>query len=199
MKYFKVFLFLLALIPLGRLIWLATNDALGANPIEFVTRSTGTWSLVFLCITLAMTPLRLITGSGSWIRLRRMLGLFSFFYAVLHFSIWLWLDQNFDLGGMLKDVIHRPFIAMGFVSFVMLTILAITSNHWAQKRLGRRWVVLHRMVYLIAVTVILHYWWHKAGKNDFQTVSIYALILLLLLACRIPIIKSLLQRSQALR
>ena len=199
MKYFKVFLFLLALIPLERLIWLATNDALGANPIEFVTRSTGTWALVFLCITLAMTPLRLITGSGSWIRLRRMLGLFSFFYGALHFSIWLWLDQNFDLAGMLKDVIHRPFIAMGFVSFVMLTILAITSNHWAQKRLGRRWVVLHRMVYLIAVTVILHYWWHKAGKNDFQTVSIYALILLLLLACRIPIIKSLLQRSQALR
>ena len=199
MKYFKVSLFLLALIPLGRLIWLATNDALGANPIEFVTRSTGTWALVFLCITLAMTPLRLITGSGSWIRLRRMLGLFSFFYGALHFSIWLWLDQNFDLAGMLKDVIHRPFIAMGFVSFVMLTILAITSNHWAQKRLGRRWVVLHRMVYLIAVTVILHYWWHKAGKNDFQTVSIYALILLLLLACRIPIIKSLLQRSQALR
>ena len=199
MKYFKVFLFLLALIPLGRLIWLATNDALGANPIEFVTRSTGTWALVFLCITLAMTPLRLITGSGSWIRLRRMLGLFSFFYAVLHFSIWLWLDQNFDLGGMLKDVIHRPFIAMGFVSFVMLTILAITSNHWAQKRLGRRWVALHRMVYLIAVTVILHYWWHKAGKNDFQTVSIYAFILLVLLVCRVPIIKSLLQRSQALR
>ena len=192
MKYFKVSLFLLALIPLERLIWLATNDALGANPIEFVTRSTGTWSLVFLCITLAMTPLRLITGSGSWIRLRRMLGLFSFFYAVLHFSIWLWLDQNFDLGGMLKDVIHRPFIAMGFVSFVMLTILAITSNHWAQKRLGRRWVALHRMVYLIAVTVILHYWWHKAGKNDFQTVSIYAFILLLLLVCRVPIIKSLL-------
>jgi len=199
MRYFKVFLFLLALIPLERLIWLATNDALGANPIEFITRSTGTWALVFLCITLAMTPLRLITGSGSWIRLRRMLGLFSFFYGALHFSIWLWLDQNFDLAGMLKDVIHRPFIAMGFVSFVMLTILAITSNHWAQKRLGRRWVVLHRMVYLIAVTVILHYWWHKAGKNDFQTVSIYALILLLLLACRIPIIKSLLQRSQALR
>jgi len=199
MKYFKVSLFLLALIPLERLIWLATNDALGANPIEFMTRSTGTWALVFLCITLAMTPLRLITGSGSWIRLRRMLGLFSFFYAALHFSIWLWLDQNFDLAGMLKDVIHRPFIAMGFVSFVMLTILAITSNHWAQKRLGRRWVVLHRMVYLIAVTVILHYWWHKAGKNDFQTVSIYAFILLLLLVCRVPIIKSLLQRSQVLR
>ncbi len=199
MKYFKVSLFLLALIPLERLIWLASNDALGANPIEFVTRSTGTWALVFLCITLTMTPLRLITGSGSWIRLRRMLGLFSFFYGALHFSIWLWLDQNFDLAGMLKDVIHRPFIAMGFVSFVMLTILAITSNHWAQKQLGRRWVVLHRMVYLIAVTVILHYWWHKAGKNDFQTVSIYAFILLLLLVCRVPIIKSLLQRSQALR
>jgi len=199
MKYFKIFLFLLALIPLERLIWLATNDALGANPIEFMTRSTGTWALVFLCITLAMTPLRLITGLGSWIRLRRMLGLFSFFYAALHFSIWLWLDQNFDLAGMLKDVIHRPFIAMGFVSFVMLTILAITSNHWAQKRLGRRWAALHRMVYLIAVTVILHYWWHKAGKNDFQTVSIYAFILLLLLVCRVPIIKSLLQRSQVLR
>ena len=199
MKYFKVFLFLLALIPLERLIWLATNDALGANPIEFITRSTGTWALVFLCIALTMTPLRLITGSVSWIRLRRMFGLFSFFYAALHFSIWLWLDQDFDLAGMLKDVLHRPFITMGFISFVMLIILAITSNHWSQKKLGRRWVVLHRMVYFTAVTVILHYWWHKAGKNDFQAVSIYAFILLLLLACRISVIKSLLQRSQFLK
>jgi sulfoxide reductase heme-binding subunit YedZ len=185
----RVLIFLLALLPLDRLLWLGFVDGLGANPIEFVTRSTGTWALVFLCLTLSMTPLRLITNSLSWIRYRRMLGLFSFFYACIHFVIWLWLDQDFDLAEMVKDVLKRPFITMGFISFVVLIPLAITSNHWAQRKLGRHWAQLHRIIYLVACTVILHYWWHKAGKNDLATVSIYATILALLLCCRIPYIR----------
>jgi len=190
----KAFIFLLALLPLDRLIWLGFTDGLGANPIEFITRSTGTWALVFLCLTLAMTPLRLVTNSIAWIRYRRMVGLFSFFYASIHFGIWLWLDQNFDLIDMLKDVVKRPFITMGFISFVLLIPLALTSTHWAQKKLGRRWIQLHRIVYLIAATVVLHYWWHKAGKNDFDTVTIYAIVLLLLLCWRIPFIRKLLSK-----
>ena len=190
----KAFIFVLALLPLDRLIWLGFTDGLGANPIEFITRSTGTWALVFLCLTLGMTPLRLISHSTAWIRYRRMLGLFSFFYACIHFGIWLWLDQNFDLIEMLKDVVKRPFITMGFISFLLLIPLALTSTHWAQKKLGRRWMQLHRIVYLIAATVVLHYWWHKAGKNDFDTVTIYAIVLLLLLSCRIPFIRKLLSK-----
>jgi len=188
----KVLIFLLALLPLERLIWLGFTDELGANPIELITRSTGTWALVFLCLTLSMTPLRLVSNSVVWIRYRRMLGLFSFFYACIHFGIWLWLDQDFDLVEMWKDVVKRPFITMGFISLVLLTPLAFTSTRWAQKKLGRRWMQLHRVIYLIAGTVVLHYWWHKAGKNDLDTVSIYALILLMLLCCRIPYIRKLL-------
>ena len=185
----KLFIFLLALFPLDRLIWLGLTHDLGANPVEFITRSTGTWALVFLCLTLAMTPLRLLTNSVAWIRYRRMLGLFSFFYAILHFVIWLWLDQNFDLVDMLKDVLKRPFITMGFISLILLIPLAWTSTHWAQRKLGRRWAQLHRLIYLIAFTAILHYWWHKAGKNDLDAVTIYAVVLLLLLCCRIPYIR----------
>ena len=118
-----------------------------------------------------------------------MLGLFSFVYAILHFVIWLWLDQNFDLVEMLKDVLKRPFITMGFISLILLIPLAWTSTHWAQRKLGRRWAQLHRLIYLIAFTAILHYWWHKAGKNDLDTVTIYAVVLLLLLCCRIPYIR----------
>lgn len=187
----RVLIFLLALLPLDRLIWLGLTDGLGANPIEFVTRSTGTWALVFLCLTLAMTPLRLLTQSLVWIRYRRMLGLFSFFYAAIHFGIWLWLDQNFDLIEMFRDVAKRPFITMGFMSFVLLLPLALTSNHWSQRMLGRRWSKLHRLIYVIAVVAILHYWWHKASKNDLATVSIYAGIVILLLCCRIPHVRKL--------
>lgn len=185
----KPLIFLAALLPLGRLVWLGFTNDLGANPIELITRSTGTWALVFLCLTLTMTPLRLLTNQVIWIRYRRMLGLFSFFYACLHFSIWLWLDLDWNLLEMGKDVIKRPFITMGFLSFVMLIPLALSSNHWMQRKLGRRWAQLHRMLYLVAITVILHYWWHKAGKNDLDTVSIYALIVILLLSCRIPYVR----------
>ena len=189
MVFLKASFFILSLLPLIRLIWLGMNDGLGANPVEWITRSTGTWALVFLCITLAMTPLRFITASTTWIKLRRMFGLFCFFYALLHFLIWLWLDQDFDLQAMMKDVIDRPFITMGFISFVLLIPLALTSNQWALHALGKNWSLLHRLVYVIACTAIAHYWWHKAGKNDLETVMIYGFVILLLLAFRLPMIK----------
>ena len=185
----KPSIFLLALLPLARLIWLGATNDLGANPIEFITRSMGTWTLVFLCLSLAMTPARLITGWAGFIRLRRMLGLFCFFYAMLHFLIWLWLDHDFTIAAMWRDVLERPFIAFGFLAFVLLVPLALTSTHWAQRILGRRWSLLHRFVYAIAVLAILHYWWHKAGKSDFETVSIYGAVIVLLLLMRLPMIK----------
>jgi sulfoxide reductase heme-binding subunit YedZ len=189
MHFLKTSFFILSLLPLIRLVWLGIHDDLGANPVEFITRSTGTWALVFLCITLAMTPLRLLTDSTMWIKMRRMFGLFCFFYALLHFLIWIWLDQNFDVSAMIKDVIDRPFITMGFISFILLIPLALTSNQWSLRSLGKNWGLLHKLVYIIAFTAIAHYWWHKAGKNDLGTVSIYGLVILLLLAFRIPKVK----------
>ena len=196
MNSVKAIIFLLSLTPLARLIWLGVHEDLGANPIELITRSTGTWALVFLCITLAMSPLRLLTNNAAWIKLRRMLGLFCFFYACIHFSIWFWLDQNLDLQSMWSDVLKRPFITMGFVTLVLLTPLALTSNQWAVRKLGRRWSVLHKLIYLIACTAITHYWWHKAGKNDLEVVSIYGSVLLILLICRLPTVKRLIQRKR---
>lgn len=189
MKIFKFAIFTFGLLPLLRLFWLGALDGLGANPIEFITRSTGTWALVFLCLTLAMTPLRLITGSTIWIRLRRMLGLFCFFYACVHFSIWFWLDQGLDIEAMWADVLKRPFITMGFLSLVLLLPLALTSTQWAVRQLGRRWAMLHKLIYFVACTAILHYWWHKAGKNDFSTVGIYGVVIAGLLLLRLPIVK----------
>jgi sulfoxide reductase heme-binding subunit YedZ len=195
MMFLKSAVFLLSLIPLGRLVWLGYEDGLGANPIEFITRSTGTWALVFLCCTLTMTPLRLVTGSVIWIKLRRMLGLFCFFYASIHFSIWLFLDQSLDLQAMFHDVIKRPFITMGFVSLVLLIPLALTSNRWSVRQLGKRWTLLHKLIYIIAITAIAHYWWHKAGKNDLQTVWIYAGVVLVLLVFRLPFVSQYLRQQ----
>jgi sulfoxide reductase heme-binding subunit YedZ len=193
LQYLKPAIFLLALLPLGRLIWLGNAQDLGANPIEFITRSMGTWTLVFLCLSLAMTPARMLTGWTGFIRLRRMLGLFCFFYATVHFLIWLWLDHNFSLAAMWQDVLERPYITFGFIAFVLLIPLALTSNHWAQRKLGRRWSQLHRLIYAIAVLAILHYWWHKAGKSDYETVSIYLGIIVVLLLLRLPFIRQFVQ------
>ena len=195
MNFLKTVVFLLALTPLVRLIWLGAHEDLGANPIEFITRSTGTWALIFLCITLAMTPLRLLTNNAAWVKLRRMLGLYCFFYACIHFSIWFWLDQNLDLRSMWGDVLKRPFITVGFITLVLLTPLALTSNQWAIRKLGRRWTILHKLIYLIACTAIVHYWWHKAGKNDVEVVAIYAAVLLALLILRLPTLRHLIQRK----
>ena len=177
--------FLACLLPLLRLSWLGWSDELTANPVEFVTRSTGTWALVFLCLSLSMTPLKRLTGWSQWMRFRRMLGLYSFFYAVLHFTLWLWVDHALDLAAMWQDVLERPFIAAGFTAFVLLIPLAATSTNGMMRRLGRRWGQLHRLVYLIAIAAILHYWWHKAGKNDFSTVSLYAGVVAWLLGIRL--------------
>lgn len=177
--------FLASLIPLLRLFWLGWNDDLTANPVEFITRSTGTWALVFLCLSLSITPLRRLTGQPQWIKFRRMLGLYSFFYAVLHFALWLWVDHAFNFPEMWQDVLKRPFIAAGFTAFVLLIPLAATSTKGMMRRLGRHWTQLHRLVYLIAIAAILHYWWHKAGKNDFGTVGIYAAVVTWLLGIRL--------------
>jgi sulfoxide reductase heme-binding subunit YedZ len=193
LQFVKPTVFLLALLPLARLIWLGVAEDLGANPIEFITRSMGTWTLVFLCLSLAMTPARILTGWTGFIHLRRMLGLFCFFYATLHFLIWLWLDHDFSLGAMWQDVLERPYITFGFLAFVLLIPLALTSNRWAQRKLGRRWSHLHRLVYAIAVLAILHYWWHKAGKSDYETVSIYLAVVAVLLLLRLPFIQQFLQ------
>lgn len=194
MPFIKPFIFIVALLPIARLIWFGLQDDLGANPIEFITRSTGTWALVFLCLSLAMTPLRLITGQSIWIKIRRMLGLFCFFYACVHFMIWFWLDQGLDIQAMWTDVLKRPFITMGFLTLLMLIPMALTSNQWAVHQLGRRWSALHKLVYFIACTALLHYWWHKAGKNDVSTVLVYGSIIFGLLLFRLPFVKVRLQK-----
>ena len=180
----KAGLFVLALLPLARLVWLGFTGGLGANPIEFITHSTGTWTLVGLLATLSVTPLRKLSGWNWLLRLRRMLGLFVFFYASLHFITYIWLDQFFDLGAVLKDVIKRPFITVGFLAFVLLIPLAVTSTNAMVKRLGgKNWQRLHRLVYVIAILGVTHYWW--LVKKDITQPLIYALILAALLAFRV--------------
>jgi len=181
----KPALFVMGLFPLARWFWLGWHDQLTANPVEFLSRSSGTWALVCLLVTLCISPLRQMTGYSALIRWRRMCGLFTFFYALLHALSWAWWDQGFFLSAMVQDVIKRPFIAVGFTAFLGLTILAATSTHRSMRALGRYWQSLHRLVYLIAVAAIVHYWWHKAGKNDFSTVTIYALITVFLLGWRL--------------
>ena len=182
----KAALFAASLLPFARLVLFAFTDRLGANPIEFITRNTGDWTLYFLCFTLLVTPLRKLTGWHWLIRLRRMLGLFAFFYATLHFTTFLWFDHFFDFNEMLKDVVKRPFITVGFTAFVLLIPLAVTSTNGMVKRLGgKRWQSLHRLVYLIAALGILHFWWMKAGKNDFAEPALFGSIVALLLLVRL--------------
>ena len=182
--WLKAVLFAVALLPLARLIFFGLSDRLGANPIEFITRSTGTWTLVFLLITLTVTPLRKLSGWNGVIKLRRMFGLFAFFYACLHFTTYIWLDQFFDLASIYKDVIKRPFITVSFPSFLMMIPLAVTSTNAMVRRLGgKRWQRLHRLVYVIAIGGVVHYWW--LVKKDITDPAIYAFLLTLLLAYRI--------------
>jgi sulfoxide reductase heme-binding subunit YedZ len=180
----KAVAFILALLPLARLVYGSFAGTLGANPIETITRSTGTWTLVFLLITLAVTPLRRLSGWNWLLRLRRMLGLFAFFYVCLHFLTYVWLDQFFDWGAIVKDVVKRPFITVGFAAFIMLIPLAATSTDAMVRRLGAgRWLALHRLVYVIAICGVLHYWW--LVKRDVTQPAIYAAVLALLLGFRI--------------
>jgi methionine sulfoxide reductase heme-binding subunit len=182
----KSVVFVVALLPFIRLIVFTLSDKLGANPIEFITRNTGDWTLYFLCMTLAVTPLRRLTGWNWLIKLRRMLGLFAFFYATLHFITFLWFDHFFDVDEMIKDVVKRPFITVGFTTFLLLIPLAVTSTNRMVRRLGgKRWQSLHRMIYLIGPLGILHFWWMKAGKNDFAQPIIFGTIVALLLLMRV--------------
>lgn len=185
LKTVKPLIFLACLIPLGSLGLDAWRDRLGANPIEVITRSTGTWTLVFLLVTLSVTPLRKISGWPSLIQFRRMLGLFAFFYASLHFTTYIWLDQFFDLSAIVKDVPKRPFITAGFLSFVLLIPLAVTSTRGMIRRLGRRWQQLHRLIYLIAIGGVIHYLW--LVKADRSQPFLYGACLALLLGYRIVV------------
>ncbi|KIG08364.1 protein-methionine-sulfoxide reductase heme-binding subunit MsrQ [Caballeronia concitans] len=181
----KVAVFIAMLYPLARIIVLGMTSGLGANPIEFLTRSTGLWTLVYLCITLAITPARRLTGVTALLRFRRMIGLYAFFFAVLHFTTYIWFDKWFDVAEMLKDIGKRPFITVGFAAFVLLIPLAVTSPKAMVRKLGRRWQTLHRTIYLIAVLAILHFWWMKAGKHDFELPKIYGAIVIALLGWRL--------------
>jgi len=186
LPWLKAALFIAALAPLARLVLFGVTDRLGANPIEFITRSTGTWTLVFLLITLSVTPLRRLSGWHSLIKLRRMFGLFAFFYSCLHFTTYIWLDQFFDLASIYKDVIKRPFITVSFPSFLLMIPLAITSTNAMLRRLGaKRWQRLHRLVYVTAIGGVVHYLW--LVKKDITDPLIYVVILVLLLAYRLVV------------
>ncbi len=183
-KWIKASVFAACLIPLAHLGWLGLRHALGANPIEYITRSTGWWTLSFLLITLLVTPLRRFTNLNWLLRLRRMLGLYAFFYASLHFVTYFWLDQFFDWPAILKDIAKRPFITVGFTAFVLLLPLAATSTNAMVKRLGaKRWQRLHRAVYLIATLGVLHFWW--LVKKDIREPLVFAVLLAILLGARL--------------
>lgn len=181
-KYVKPLVFLICLIPLAMIAWDGFYDALGANPIEKITHRTGDWALRFLLITLAITPLRKLFGWKQLIRYRRMLGLFAFFYVCIHFSIYIVFDHFFDVNEIIKDIVKRPYVTVGFAAFVLLIPLAVTSTNKMMKRLGRRWKQLHQLVYVIAVLAILHYLW--LVKADVLQPVIHAIVLLLLLVIR---------------
>lgn len=181
--YAKVVLWLLCLLPLFRLIYLGITDNLGANPIEFVEHSTGTWAFVILLVTLAMTPIRFITGQVWQIQLRRMLGLFMFFYASLHIIAYVWLDFAFIWEDIFKDVLKHPRILVGFIAFVMTIPLAATSNSYMIKRLKTNWKKLHQSIYLISILVALHYL--LLVKKDVTEPIYYAAVLAVLLGIRV--------------
>jgi sulfoxide reductase heme-binding subunit YedZ len=158
-------------------------DALGANPVEKLTHQTGLWTLRLLLVTLALSPLRQWTGSAAWIRFRRLIGLYTYFYCCCHFAIWFIADHSLDLGAMLEDVIKRPYITLGFSAFVLLLPLAITSNQAMVRRLGRNWKTLHQLVYAILLLGVLHFLW--LVKADYLEPTIYAIIAVVLLLHRV--------------
>ena len=182
----KPVLFALALLPFAWLFYAAAADQLGANPAEALIRSLGDWTLRFLCLALAVTPLRVLTHTPALARFRRMVGLWVFFYAVLHLLAYAVFDMELDVGEMLLDVVKRPFILVGTLALVLLALLAATSFNGAIGWLGaKRWRALHRAVYAVAVLSVLHFFWMRAGKNDFAEVALYAAVLALLLGWRV--------------
>jgi len=181
----KPLLFALALAPFVHLLWGALANTLGANPAEALIRGTGDWVLRFLCLTLAVTPLREMTGWNALARLRRMLGLFAFFYGVLHFLCYAWLDMGLVWADIVRDIPKRPFVLVGTLALVLMLPLAATSFNRAIKALGAaRWKALHKAVYAIALLGLLHFFWMRAGKNDFGEWAVYAVIVALLLGWR---------------
>ena len=198
----KPVVFVLCLLPFIWLFYGAFTNNLGANPAEHLIRATGDWTLRFLCIVLAVTPLRVLSSTPQLARFRRMLGLFVYFYVVLHLLSYSWFDMGFDIPDIAKDIAKRPFILVGFSAFVLLTPLAVTSFNRAIKALGaKRWQLLHKLVYLIAGLGLLHFFWMRAGKNNFTEVFVYAAIIAVLLGWRVAqfVKKKRLQRTQGLR
>ncbi len=180
---FKVTVFLFCLLPLLRMFWLAFNDNLTANPVEFVERSTGYWTLFILLATLSLSPIRLLTGRTWQLQFRRMLGLFMFFYACLHVTTYLWLDYGFNWTDIVKDIVKHPYVLVGASAFLLTLPLAITSNNFMLKLLRERWKQLHHLVYVIAILGVVHFLW--LVKKDIREPVLYAAILALLLTIRI--------------
>ena len=182
----KPVVFVLCLLPFAWLFYGALTDGLGANPAEYLIRSAGDWTLRFICIVLAVTPLRVTFKVNALARFRRMLGLFAYFYVVMHLLSYSWFDMGFELADIAKDIAKRPFILVGFSAFVLLTPLAATSFNRAIKALGaKRWQALHKLVYGIAGLGLLHFFWMRAGKNNFAEVFVYASIIAVLLGWRV--------------
>ncbi len=185
-RYAKPIAFVLGVLPFIWLLTAAVMDWLGANPAEALERSSGDWTLRMLCVVLAITPLRTIAKLPSLAKFRRMAGLFVYFYAVLHLLAYSWFDMGFDVAEIVKDIIKRPFILVGFIAVVLLTPLALTSFNRAIKALGgKRWQLLHKLVYVVAILAVVHFFWMRAGKNDFAEVAVYAVILGSLLGWRV--------------
>lgn len=182
----KPVVFALCLLPFVWLFYSALTNQLGANPAEALIRATGDWTLRFICIVLLVTPLRTVSHTPALARFRRMLGLFAYFYVVIHLFSYSGFDMGFDVGDIAKDIIKRPFILVGFLAFLLLTPLAATSFNRAIKALGaRRWQLLHKLVYAISGLGLLHFFWMRAGKNNFAEVFVYAAIIAVLLGWRV--------------
>ncbi len=182
----KVVLFVLCMLPFLWLIYRVATNGAGANPQEYLIRATGDWTLRFICIVLAVTPLRSISNTPSLLRFRRMLGLFVYFYVVVHLLSYSWFDMGFDVADIAKDIAKRPFILVGFTAFVLLTPLAATSFNTAIKAMGaKRWQLLHKLVYVISGLGLLHFFWMRAGKNNFAEVFVYVAIIAVLLGWRV--------------
>ena len=183
-KLTKVIGFVACLVPVAWLVWRGLHNDLTADPIAYVTHTTGDWTLRFLVITLAITPLRKLLHVPQLIRFRRMTGLYAFFYVCLHFTTWIWLDKNFIWAELWKDVLKRPFITVGFTGLVLLIPLAITSTAgWIRRIGGRRWQLLHRLVYVIAVLGVIHYYW--LVKSDVRLPLFYGFLVAILLVWRL--------------
>jgi len=194
-KWIKPPVFLLCLAPLGNLLWKGFHRDLTANPLEYIRNSTGFWTLVFLCVALSVTPLRRLLRRNELIRFRRMLGLFAFFYGFLHFITYIWFEQAFNFRAMLEDVYLRPFITAGFIAFVLMIPLALTSTSGMVRRLGgRRWQMLHRLIYFSAIAGAVHFYWKV--KSDAREPVRFAWVLAILLGYRL-VVYAMKRRSEA--